>query len=78
MYVGHTKRQVHKWKFLQHALSRYVYNRSLFDTIIIIIIVIIIIIIIIIIITSETGITIYNYKSHRKLVNVKGLKKKID
>ena len=29
-------------------------------------------------ITSETGITIYNYKSHRKLVNVKGLKKKID
>ena len=28
-----------------------------------------------IIITSETGITIYNYKSHRKLVNVKGLKK---
>ena len=32
----------------------------------------------IIIITSETGITIYNYKSHRKLVNVKGLKKKID
>ena len=31
---------------------------------------------IIIIITSETGITIYNYKSHRKLVNVKGLKKK--
>ena len=32
-------------------------------------------IIIIIIITSETGITIYNYKSHRKLVNVKGLKK---
>ena len=36
---------------------------------------IIIIIIIIIIITSETGITIYNYKSHRKLVNVKGLKK---
>ena len=35
-----------------------------------------IIIIIIIIITSETGITIYNYKSHRKLVNVKRLKKK--
>ena len=31
--------------------------------------------IIIIIITSETGITIYNYKSHRKLVNVKRLKK---
>ena len=26
-----TKRQVYKWKFLQHALSRYVYNRSLFD-----------------------------------------------
>ena len=26
--------------------------------------------------TSETGITIYNYRSHRKLVNVKGLKKK--
>ena len=40
----------------------------------IIIIVIIITIIIIIIITSETGITIYNYKSHRKLVNVKRLK----
>ena len=39
-------------------------------------IIVIIIIIIIIIITSETGITIYNYKSHRKLVNVKGLKKK--
>ena len=36
------------------------------------------IIIIIIIITSETGITIYNYKSHRKLVNVKRLKKKLD
>ena len=34
------------------------------------------IIIIIIIITSETGITIYNYKSHRKLINVKRLKKK--
>ena len=32
-----------------------------------------IIIIIIIIITSETGITIYNYKSHRKLVNVNRL-----
>ena len=44
----------------------------------IIIIIVIIIIINIIIITSETGITIYNYKSHRKLVNVKGLKKKID
>ena len=29
----------------------------------------------IIIITSETGITIYNYKSHRKLVNVKRFKK---
>ena len=27
--LKHTKRQVHKWKFLQHALSRYVYNRSL-------------------------------------------------
>ena len=27
----HTKRQVYKWKFLEHALSRYVYNRSLFD-----------------------------------------------
>ena len=26
-----TKRQVHKWKFLQHALPRYVFNRSLFD-----------------------------------------------
>ena len=44
--------------------------------IIVIIITIIIIIIIIIVITSETGITIYNYKSHRKLVNVKRLKKK--
>ena len=29
--LEHTKRQVHKWKFLQHALSRYVYNRSLCD-----------------------------------------------
>ena len=29
--LEHTKRQVHKWKFLQHALSRYVYNGSLFD-----------------------------------------------
>ena len=29
--LEHTKRQVHKWKFLQHALSGYVYNRSLFD-----------------------------------------------
>ena len=38
-------------------------------------VVIIIIIIITIIITSETGITIYNYKSHRKLVNVKRLEK---
>ena len=28
--LEHTKRQVHKWKFLQHALSRYVYNHSLF------------------------------------------------
>ena len=27
--LEHTKRQV--LKFLQHALSRYVYNRSLFD-----------------------------------------------
>ena len=45
--------------------------------IIVVIVVVIIIIIIIIIITSETGITIYNYKSHRKLVNVKGLKKKL-
>ena len=35
----HTKRQVHKWKFLQHALSRYVYNHSLCVIIIIIIIV---------------------------------------
>ena len=26
--LEHTKHQVHKWKFLQHALSRYVYNRS--------------------------------------------------
>ena len=23
--------QVLKWRFLQHALSRYAYNRSLFD-----------------------------------------------
>ena len=29
--LEHTKRQVYEWKFLQHALSRYVYNRSLFD-----------------------------------------------
>ena len=29
-FLEHTKRQVHKWKFLQHALSRYVYNRNLF------------------------------------------------
>ena len=29
--LEHTKRQVYKWKFLKHALSRYVYNRSLFD-----------------------------------------------
>ena len=29
--LEHTKRQVHKLKFLRHALSRYVYNRSLFD-----------------------------------------------
>ena len=29
--LEHTKRQVHKWKFLQHALFHYVYNRSLFD-----------------------------------------------
>ena len=28
--LEHTKRQVHKCKILQHALSRYVYNRSLF------------------------------------------------
>ena len=28
--LKHTKRQVHKRKFLQHVLSRYVYNRSLF------------------------------------------------
>ena len=27
MYVE-AKRQVHNWKFLQHALSRYVYKRS--------------------------------------------------
>ena len=37
--------------------------------------VLIIIICCYLIITSETGITIYNYKSHRKLVNVKRLKK---
>ena len=35
----------------------------------------IMIMIMIMIITSETGITIYNYKSYRKLVNVKKLKK---
>ena len=29
--LEHTKRQVHKWKFSQHALFPYVYNRSLFD-----------------------------------------------
>ena len=29
--LEHTKCQVCKWKFLQRALSRYVYNRSLFD-----------------------------------------------
>ena len=29
--LEHAKRQVYKWKFLQHALSRYVYYRSLFD-----------------------------------------------
>ena len=29
--LEHTKRQVFEWKFLQHALCRYVYNRSLFD-----------------------------------------------
>ena len=29
--LEHTKRQVHNWEILQHALSRYVYNRSLFD-----------------------------------------------
>ena len=46
--------------------------------VVVVVVVVIIIIIIIIIITSETGITIYNYKSHRKLVNVKVLKKKID
>ena len=28
--LEHTKRQVHKWKFLQHALSRYVYICSFF------------------------------------------------
>ena len=28
--LEHTKRQAHKWKCLHHALSRYVYNRSLF------------------------------------------------
>ena len=28
--LEHTKRKVHKRKFLQHALSRYVYNRNLF------------------------------------------------
>ena len=26
-----TERQVHKWKFLQHALSRYVYDCNWFD-----------------------------------------------
>ena len=29
--LEHMKRQVDKWRFLQHALSRYVYNCSLFD-----------------------------------------------
>ena len=29
--LEHTKRQVFEWKFLQHALCRYVCNRSLFD-----------------------------------------------
>ena len=29
--LEHMKRQVYKWKFLQLALSRYVFNRSLFD-----------------------------------------------
>ena len=29
--LAHTKRQVYKLKFLQQALCRYVYNRSLFD-----------------------------------------------
>ena len=29
--LEHTKRQVHKWKFLQHALFSYVNNHSLFD-----------------------------------------------
>ena len=28
--LEHTKRQVHKWRIFQHALSRYVYNCSLF------------------------------------------------
>ena len=54
----------------------YILIIIIINIIIITIINIIIIIIIIIIITSETGITIYNYKSHRKLVNVKVLKKK--
>ena len=27
--LKHTKRQVYKWKFLQHALFRHVYNRNL-------------------------------------------------
>ena len=26
----HTKRLVYKWKFLQHGLSRYIYNRNLY------------------------------------------------
>ena len=30
MRTRHTKRQVHKCKILQHALSRYVYNRIFF------------------------------------------------
>ena len=47
---------------------------TMFIIIIIIITTTITITIIIIIITSETGITIYNYKCHRKLVNVKRLK----
>ena len=28
--LEHSKRQILKWKVLQHALSRYVHNRSLY------------------------------------------------
>ena len=69
MYVGHTKRRVQKWKFLQHALSRYVYNRSLLDTIIIIIIIIVLLLLLLLLLILQVKpeITIYNYISHKKV-----------